>query len=167
MLNKVISCVNNGLMLWYNFRMSVKFEFRDMSDAEYTQEQSAFDEHGLEFGNPKELQKRFGFVATDNEKFVGASSGLAYKYNNRYGNYFYLSDLLVKKEYRKHGYGKKLLKLLEEKIKILGITYIWTWTATYEAEKFYFNQGYEVFVRFEDFYPSGYARLGIVKKLRK
>ena len=34
----------------------------------------------------------------------------------KFGSYFYLSDLLVEKEYRKLGYGKRLLELLENKI---------------------------------------------------
>jgi hypothetical protein len=65
--------------------MTITFEFRDMTDVEYKREQAAFDEHGLEFGNPPEKQERFGFVATDNGEFVGASSGLAQRNNNQYG----------------------------------------------------------------------------------
>lgn len=57
--------------------MPVRFEFRDMTDEEYKKEQEAFDSHGLAFGNPPEQQERFGFVAQDDGKFVGASSGLA------------------------------------------------------------------------------------------
>ena len=145
--------------------MALIFEFRDMTNAEYKREQVAFDEHGLEFGNPPERQERFGFVATDNGRFVGASSGLAQKNNDKYGEYFYLSDLLVEKEYRSQGYGKNLLSLLEAKIKTFRIRYIWTWTAEYEAKTFYLKQGYVEFVRFENFYPSGHARVGLMKKL--
>ena len=145
--------------------MAITFEARDMTAAEYKREQAAFAEHGLEFGNPPETQERLGFVALDGGKFVGASSGLAQKYYDTYGMYFYLSDLLVEKEYRRRGYGRKLLSLLEEKIKTLDIKYIWTWTAEHEAETFYLKQNYEVFVRFENFYPSGHARLGLIKKL--
>lgn len=145
--------------------MAIKFEDREMTDAEYKQEQSAFDEHGLEFGNPPDKQERFGFVATDEGKFVGASSGLAQKINHQYGKYFYLSDLLVEKEYRKNGYGKRLLSLLEDKVKLLGINHIWTWTAEYEAETFYIKQGYKPFVKFESFYTSGHARVGLIKKI--
>lgn len=145
--------------------MAIKFEEREMTDVEFKQEQAAFDEHSLEFGNPPEKEERLGFVATDNGKFVGASSGLAQKGSGEYAKYFYLSDLLVEKEHRKKGYGKKLLKLLENKIKKLGIKYIWTWTAAYEAETFYLKQGYEVFVRQDEFYPSSHARVGLIKKL--
>ncbi|MBP9691367.1 GNAT family N-acetyltransferase [Candidatus Woesebacteria bacterium] len=145
--------------------MTVIIEFRDMTDVEYKIEQEAFDVHGLEFGNPPEKQERFGFVASEDGKFIGASSGLAQKNNEEYGDYFYLSDLLVEKTHRKRGYGKKLLVLLEEKVNNLGITYVWTWTASYEAETFYIKQGYEVFTRFEKFYPSGHSRVGLIKKI--
>jgi GNAT superfamily N-acetyltransferase len=145
--------------------MAVKFEERDMTDKEYKREQAAFNEHGATFDNPPEKQERFGFVATDNGKFVGASSGLVQKDGRRCGKYFYLTDLLVEKEHRKKGYGKELLKLLEEKIKSLGVRWIWTWTASYEAESFYIQQGYQVFTRFNKFYPSGHSRVGLIRKL--
>lgn len=145
--------------------MTIKFEFRNMTNSEYKREQLAFNEQGLKFGNTPEKQERFGFVATDDGKFIGCSSGLVQKNNNQYGRYFYLSDLLVEKEYRKHGYGKKLLELLENKIKLLNIEYIWTWTAGYEAPAFYLKQGYEVFSSFENYYPSGHSRIGLLKEL--
>lgn len=136
-----------------------------MTDEEFRREQSAFDEYGLEFGNPPEKQERFGFVATDEGKFIGASSGLAHINHDAYGKYFYLSDLFIEKNYRKLGYGKKLLNLLENKIKPLGIECVWTWTAGYEAETFYIKQGYKIFTRFENYYFSGHARVGLIKKL--
>jgi len=60
--------------------------------------QVAFDNHGFEFNNPKEMQDRLSFVASDEEKFIGCSSGLAQKSSNSYGRYFFLSDLLVEKK---------------------------------------------------------------------
>jgi GNAT superfamily N-acetyltransferase len=145
--------------------MPLTIKERPMTDREYQREQIAFDDHGLEYGNPKDEQERFGFVAEDDGKFIGASSGLAQKYGETYGNYFYLSDLLVEKEYRGKGYGIQLLKLLEDRVQGLGISYIWTWTAEYEASTFYIKHGYEVFARQERFYYSGHARVGLVKKL--
>lgn len=135
-----------------------------MSEEEFKREQKAFDEHGLEFGNSPDVSERMGFVATDDGKFVGTSSGLAQKNDGIYNQYFYLSDLLVEKEYRKHGYGKKLLELLENKIKTIGIKFIWTWTASYEAETFYIKQGYKIFTRFENYYQSGHSRVGLIKE---
>lgn len=136
-----------------------------MTGVEFKREQTAFDEHGLEFGNPPDKGERFGYVATEDGKLVGCSSGLVQKIENEYGKYFYLSDLLVEKEYRKLGYGKKLLDLLEDRVKELGVKYIWTWTAAYEASTFYLKQGYKIFTEFNDFYPSGHARVGLIKKL--
>ncbi|MEI6462489.1 MAG: GNAT family N-acetyltransferase [bacterium] len=148
--------------------MDIQYEFRDMSDSEFKREQVAFDEHGLEFGNPKDMDERFGYVVTDDGKFVGCSSGLAQKHGNEYGKYFYLSDLLVEKEYRKLGIGKKLLELLEDKIKTIGIEYIWTWTTGYgNAISFYEKQGYEIFSTFENYYKSGHKRVGLIKSLSK
>ena len=76
-----------------------------------------------------------------------------------------MSDLLVEKEHRKKGHGEKLLKLLEDKIKSLGIEYIWTWTAEHEAATFYIKNGYKAFTKFESYYNSGQARIGLIKKL--
>ena len=145
--------------------MTITFTDREMTAVEFKREQAAFDEHGQDFGNPPETAERFGFVATDNDKFIGCSSGLVNKSSLGYNNYFFLTDLLVEKEYRKLGYGKKLLELLEDKIKKLGINYIWTWTAGYEAPGFYAKQGYKVFATQENWYPSGHARVGFIKEL--
>lgn len=145
--------------------MAIIFEDRPMTDEEYKIEQVAFDNQSVEFGNPPDKQERFGFVSTNDGKFIGASSGLAQKNKDGFGKYFYLSDLLVEKEYRKQGIGKRLLELMEEKMRSLGIKFIWTWTAEFEAEKFYIKQEYKVFVRQEEFYPSGHSRVGLIKEL--
>ena len=152
-------------LLCYNPHMTVIIEFREMTDIEFKREQSAFDEQSLEFGNPKESQERFSFVATENEKFVGCSSGLAQKNGDHYDKYFYLSDLLVEKPYRRQGHGEKLLQQLEDKIASLGVTYIWTWTAGFEAPDFYQSQGYKAFATFDNYYSSGHSRIGFIKKL--
>lgn len=148
--------------------MQIKFTERPMTDEEYKREKIVFEEHEKESGSHTDKEERFGYVATDEENngiLIGASSGLAYKQGDKYSAYFYLSDLFVEKEHRRQGYGKKLLELLEEKIKSLGIEFIWTWTASFEGESFYIKQGYSAFTRFENFYPSGHARIGLIKKL--
>ncbi len=145
--------------------MPINFFYRDMTETEFKREQEAFNEYGVETGNPTGTSERHGFVASDEDKFVGCSSGLAQKTKNGYENYFFLTDLLVEKDYRKKGYGKKLLHLLEAEIKKLGIKYIWTWTAGFEAVEFYKKQGYEIFTAFENWYPSGQDRVGLKKNL--
>ncbi len=138
---------------------------REMSPEEYKRVTSAFNEHTVEHGNPIEISERIGFVALDGEKFIGTSTGLAYKDGKKYYNWFYLSDLLVEKEYRGKAIGKILLDKLENKIKSLGIKYIWTWTAGYEAPGFYKKQGYQEFFEMKDWFPSGHSRIGMWKEI--
>jgi len=145
--------------------MSVKFDFRQLTDSEYQKVKDSFEEHGKEYGNALETSERYTFVASDGNDFIGCSSGLVNKNGNKYQNYFFLTDLLIEKEYRHFGYGQKLLKLLEDKISMLGIKYVWTWTAGYEAPDFYQKQGYKVFVTFENWYPLGHSRVGLIKEI--
>jgi predicted N-acetyltransferase YhbS len=143
----------------------IKLVEREMTDAEFVRMNEGFNEHTVRHGNPIESQERFGFVALEQEKFIGCSSGLAYKHQSGYGNWFFLSDLFVESSYRKKGLGAKLLRRLEDKIRGIGVKYIYTWTAGYEAPGFYKKQGYQVFAELENWYRTGYARVGFQKKL--
>jgi len=145
--------------------MNIQYVFRDMTELEYKQELAAFDENGLGYGNTPEKQERFGFVATQDGIYIGSSSGLAMKQDSGYGKYFYLSDLLVEKDFRKKGIGSNLLQLLEEEMKSKGVEYIWTWTSEYEGKDFYKKMGYEGFIEFKSFYPSGHSRIGFIKRI--
>lgn len=137
---------------------------REMTDAEYAREVEGFNEHSLEHGNPIESGERHGFVALDNETFIGCSSGLAYKHANGYSKWCQLTDLYVEKPYRKQGIGAELLEKLEERFRLLGVESIYTWTAGYEAPDFYKKQGYRVFTEMEDWYHTGHARVGLRKR---
>ena len=128
---------------------------RDITDEELAQVKAGFDEYAVEQGNPVEESERFGFVAMDGQTFVGCSSGLAYKKKAGYANWFYITDLFVKRPYRRQGVGAELLRRLEERVVSLGIGNIWTWTAGYEGLGFYRNQEYEVFFEMDDWYSSG------------
>ncbi len=141
------------------------FVERAMTDAEYAQEIEGFNVHGQEHGNPVEVAERFGFVVLRENAFIGASSGLAYKSEQGYANWFYLSDLYVEKAYRGQGLGGKLLFKLERKVASLGMSHIWTWTAGYDGYGFYLKQGYEIFAEFENWYHSGHSRVGMRKAL--
>ena len=138
---------------------------REMTDEELARMKSGFEEHAIEHGNPKDTSERFGFVAVDGEKFIGCSSGLAYKKAVGYGNWFYITDLFVEKPFRGRGLGAELLRRLEERVVSLGIGNIWTWTAGYEAPSFYQKEGYEVFFEMDDWYSSGHSRVGLRKEL--
>lgn len=138
---------------------------RAMTDAEYAREQEGFNEHALEYSNPIESGKRYGFVALIGDTFIGCSSGLAYKHEHGYSAWCYLTDLFVEQPYRGDGLGAQLLARLEERFRSFGVQHIYTWTAGYEAPGFYLKQGYEIFAELEQWYHSGHARVGLRKKL--
>lgn len=136
---------------------------RDMTDEEFAQINTGFDQHGLEFGNPPTITKRYGFVVMDGEKFIGCVSGLV---NDSY-HWFYLTDLFIEKENRGKGLGAKALQIMEARAQEIGAKAIWTWTAGYEAPGFYKKQGYTVFTEMENWYVSGHARVGLWKRFNK
>ncbi|MEE9516287.1 MAG: GNAT family N-acetyltransferase [Candidatus Adiutricales bacterium] len=138
---------------------------REMTEPEFARMKAGFDEYAIEHGNPTEISERFGFVAMDGEKFVGCSSGLAYRKTNGYGNWFFITDLFIEKPFRGQGLSAELLRKLEERVILLGIGNIWTWTAGYEAPDFYQKQGYEIFCEMDDWYSSGHSRVGLRKML--
>ncbi len=144
--------------------MSILLVEREMTDSELVEMRSGFDLYSSD--NSVEVQSfnRFGFVAVDDrERFVGCSSGLAYRNGDAYSGWFFLTDLYVDKNHRAQGVGAKLLKSLEASISSVGIKKIWTWTAEYEAQPFYFSQGYEQFAELEDWYSNGDSRVALRK----
>lgn len=136
-----------------------------MTDAEFARMNAGFDEHTLDHNIAIQSSDRFGFVALDGEKFIGCSSGLAYKNGDDYSGWFQLTDLFVEKEYRGQGIGTQLLVALEEAIQQRNVDKIWTWTAGYEAPKFYIKQGYTILAELEDWYSSGDSRVALRKNL--
>ena len=67
---------------------------REMTSKEFARMNTGFDEHTIE--NNVELQnsERFGFVGLDGKKFVGCSSGLAYKNGENYSGWFFFDRFI-------------------------------------------------------------------------
>lgn len=63
-----------------------------------------------------------GLVAEDDGVIVGGLLGFVDPYADK--DFFYVSEIFVVPEYRKHGIGKNLLKELEEEIKKQGISVV-------------------------------------------
>ncbi|MBN1873519.1 MAG: GNAT family N-acetyltransferase [Anaerolineae bacterium] len=139
---------------------------REMTPVELEQMNAGFDENAAEHGVAIQSSERFGFIALDGERFIGCSSGLAYKNGTTYSGWFYLTDLFVDKAYRSQGVGAQLLKALENKLLACGIFKIWTWTAGYEAPEFYKKQGYSIFTEMEGWYSNGASRVGLRKVIK-
>ena len=138
---------------------------RDMTPSELERMNAGFDENAIDNGVTPQGHQRFGYVAMDGEKFIGCISGLAYKNGERFNGWCYLTDLFVEKEYRRQGVGTKLLNNMEKILQQNGVDKVWTWTAGYEAQKFYIKQGYEIFTEMENWYSSGDSQVGLKKKL--
>ena len=144
-----------------------KFEIidREMTSNELEQMRAGFNQYTIEQGVKIQSSDRFGFVALKDDMFIGCASGLAYKNGDNFSGWFYLTDLFVEKEHRIQGLGSALLVALEYKIIPIGISNIWTWTAGYEAPRFYIKKHYEVFAEMENWYSDGSSRFGLRKKL--
>ena len=138
----------------------MKITDRDISKKELDDIYEDFKKIEVQDGVPPNNQRRYQFVAEENGIIVGFASGLT---NHKW---FYLSDLWVHEDYRRQGLGAKLLKMLEEKAKLIGMEHIWTWTTGLVNSRFYESQDYKVFTIFEDFCEvEGYHQIGYRKDL--
>ena len=144
---------------------NIKIIDREMTPEEYATELAGFNQHAIEHGNPVEEAERFTFVLLDGDTFIGCSSGLAYKSELGYSNWFYLSDMFIEKAYRGQHWGTRVLTKLEKKVAMLGIKTIWTWTGAHEGYPFYLARGYTPFCEQENWYNSGHSRFGLKKEL--
>jgi GNAT superfamily N-acetyltransferase len=70
----------------------------------------------------------------------------------------------VHEDYRRQGLGTKLLSMLEDVVKAIGMEHIYTWTSGFVNPIFYEKQGYHKFTIFEDFFEvKGYHHIGYRK----
>ncbi len=136
-----------------------------MTDAEFARMNAGFAEHASSRDDAEPEQERHGLVAIDDGRFIGCSSGLAYRGPAGYGAWFTLTDLFVEAPHRGRGLGRELLARLEAVVAAKGITDILTWTAGYQAPAFYAAMGYTRALTCEGWYPSGADRIAMTKRL--
>ena len=133
---------------------------RDISKKELNDIYDDFKEIEIQDNVPPNNQRRYQFIAEENDIIIGFASGLT---NHKW---FYLTDMWVHEDYRRQGLGTKLLTMLEDKVKSIGMEHIWTWTTGFRNPKFYEKLGYRVFTIFEDFCEiKGYHKTGYRKDL--
>ena len=131
---------------------------RDVTKEELKNIYDDFKKIEVQDGVPQIEQTRYSYTAKENNLVIGFASGLT---NHKW---FYLSDLWVHEDYRRQGLGAKLLAMLEDKVKSIGMEHIWTWTTGQINSKFYESQGYKIFTIFEDFCEiEGYHKTGYRK----
>lgn len=146
---------------------SIKIIYRELSTIESDRMNKGFDELYVEEGIDIESAERFSFVAEKGDRFIGCSSGLAFKNGENYSGWFQLTDLFVEKENRSKGLGKELLQTTEAKMASVGIHQIFLWTSGEKAIKFYERHGYNKFTEMENWYSDGSSRVGFRKNLPK
>jgi ribosomal protein S18 acetylase RimI-like enzyme len=136
----------------------MKFTDREITKKELDDIDDDFKKIELQDGVPDFKQVRYQYIAEENEEIIGFASGLT---NHKW---FYLSDLWIHEKYRRQGLGTKLLNMLEEKVKSIGIEHVYTWTSGFINPIFYEKQNYKVFTIFEDFFKiKGYHHIGYRK----
>lgn len=134
---------------------------REITENELNEIYDDFKRIEIRDGIPQEEQKRYQYIAEENGIIIGFVSGLT---NHKW---FYLSDLWVHENYRRQGFGTKLLQMLENKVIVLGMEHIYTWTSGFINPKFYESQGYSVFAVLEDFFEvEGYNHIGYRKDFK-
>lgn len=105
-------------------------------------------------------EKDMIFVAEDNHKFAGGIQLSVVE------DSMYINRLVVTEEYRGQQVGTKLLKIIEEKARSLGIHSISVGTVEFQAREFYEKQGYTVMMIKEN-EPKGFNSYKMTKLIAK
>jgi GNAT superfamily N-acetyltransferase len=81
-----------------------------------------------------------------------------------YWDWLYVDLMWMKEEARHHGYGHRLLALVEDEARKRGATKAFLDTFSFQAPGFYEKHGYQIFGELNDF-PKGHKRHFFTKEL--
>lgn len=81
-----------------------------------------------------------------------------------YWDWLYIDLMWMQKDLRRHGYGSRLLSLVEDEARRRGAKHAFLDTFSFQAPGFYQRQGYRVFGELRDF-PLGHQRYYLTKQL--
>jgi ribosomal protein S18 acetylase RimI-like enzyme len=79
-------------------------------------------------------------------------------------DWLYINLMWLKEEFRRQGYGSRLLERAEEEARKRGAKHAYLDTFSFQAPDFYKKHGYEVFGELSDF-PAGHRRYYMRKQL--
>ena len=121
---------------------------REITKEEHQMMLDDFRKIEIKHGVPEANTRRLNVTVEDeNGAVIGFASGLT----NR--KWFNLTDLWVHEDYRNQGLGAKILKILEEDAKKIGMEHIHTMTTGFDNNDiFYQKQGYEIVNNYENFF---------------
>ena len=121
---------------------------REVTKQELNEIYDDFKKIEMQYGVPQVERKRSNVTAEVNGAVIGMASGLTH-----HNEWFYVTDLWVREDYRGQGLGAKLLARLEGQIKPLGVKHIYTWTTAFNSnEVFYQKQGYKQCFMLENYF---------------
>ena len=139
----------------------MKFVDREITKSELQAIYDDFKKIEIQDGLPLEESKRYNVVVEEHDTVIGFASGLT-EYR-----WFHLTDLWIHESCRRQGIGGKILRMLEEKVRAIGMEHVYTWTTGLINPLFYEKQGYERFTTFENYCGvEGYHKIGYRKDLR-
>jgi GNAT superfamily N-acetyltransferase len=108
-------------------------------------------------GDDKPQRLCFALIGPD-QVIVGGVIGVIY------WDWLYIDLMWVKDELRGHGYGHRLLTLIEEEARQRGAKNVYLDTFSFQAPDFYKQHGYQVFGELHNF-PPGHQRYFLTKQL--
>lgn len=119
--------------------------------------------HGINDYNTQqageENSRRLCFVVKDADQVVlGGVIGIVY------WDWLYIDLMWLKEELRGHGYGQRLLTLIEDEAQRHGARHVHLDTFSFQAPEFYKKNGYRVFGELANF-PAGHTRYYMTKDL--
>ncbi len=139
--------------------MAIAFYPEGLTASEQTLVSDGFRNHSKDQDAPDYEKQRVKWLASGEGN--GLQGALA---ADILWDWIYVDELWVAPESRREGLGRKLMQLAEEFAESEGLSGIWLWTQSWQAEGFYRRLGYEEFTRFDNF-PQGHCRIGFRKKL--
>lgn len=81
-----------------------------------------------------------------------------------YWDWLYVDLMWIKEDLRGHGYGHRLLTMLEDEARKRGARNAFLDTFSFQAPEFYKKHGYQVFGQLQGF-PAGHQRYYLTKQL--
>lgn len=138
--------------------MEVQFRSGTVSEQLQQTITDGFREHSLKKEAPKFEKFSYHWTAEENEESLGVLTAYSQ------WDWLYVDELIVFDDQRGTGVGRRLITAAENYANEHGMTGLWLWTQSWQAEGFYQRLGYEEFVRFPNF-PKGHERIGFRKFL--
>jgi len=118
----------------------------------------AISQYNTEKAGDDQAQTLCFVLQAPDQEIVGGVIGVIY------WDWFSLDLMWVREELRGHGYGHRLLTLVEEEARKQGAKNVHLDTFSFQAPEFYMQHGYKVFGELKDF-PQGYQRFYLTKEL--